>query len=139
MVSDPTLQPNPNADAGHQPSPGDILRGNAPFNPGLSQGQAPQGSQAVRTKPSTTQGRYVDIHGRDEFDHHIMSHRAELEALDTQISNLNQTIELEQQKLRETKAALESSFHMRARLLHLRAAMLHFVLELESRDARDLE
>jgi len=78
--------------------------------------------------------RYVDMHGRDEFDHNIMSHRTQLEMLHTQITNLDQTIELEQQKLRESKAALEASYHARARLLHLREAMLHFVLELERGD-----
>lgn len=81
-----------------------------------------------------TGNRYVDLNGRDDFDHQILTHRADLESLETQISNLDRTIELEQQKLRDSKAALESSYHARARLLHLRSAMLHFVLELESRD-----
>lgn len=79
--------------------------------------------------------RYLDLHGRDEVDHHIMSHRAQLEALNTQITNLDSTIALEQQKLRDSKSALEASHHARTRLLHLRSAMLHFVMELEARQA----
>jgi hypothetical protein len=92
--------------------------------------------QQVIVEPRVAQkqaveNRYVDINGRDEFDHRILSHRADLETLDTQINNLDRTIELEQQKLRESKTALETSYHARARLLHLRSAMLEFVLALE--------
>ncbi len=92
-------------------------------------------SPETRMSTTNTPNRYVDINGRDEFDHRILSHRADIETLDTQINNLDRTIELEQQKLRDSKAALESSYHARARLLHLRSAMLDFVLELELRDS----
>lgn len=83
---------------------------------------------------TTTQSRYVDLNGRDEYDHHIISHRADLDSLDNQIINLDRTIELEQNKLRDSKASLENSYRARARLLHLRSAMLNFVLELEARE-----
>ena len=97
-----------------------------------SQHASPETRMSTTTN---TPNRYVDINGRDEFDHRILSHRADIETLDTQINNLDRTIELEQQKLRDSKAALESSYHARARLLHLRSAMLDFVLELELRDS----
>jgi len=71
---------------------------------------------------------------RDSFAQHKAQGRVEVDALDTQISNLDRAIQLEQQKLHESKATLEASYHARSRLMHLRNAMLHFVLELETRE-----
>jgi hypothetical protein len=86
-----------------------------------------------RSQPSpATQPRYSDDKGSDDLDHHISSHRTQLESIDVQIANLDRTIELEQQKLRDTKSSLENSYHARKRLLHLRLAMVHFVQELEA-------
>lgn len=70
---------------------------------------------------------------RDPLEQHVASRRTELETLDTQIASLDRTIELEQQKLIDSREALQSSYHSRARLLQLREAMLQFVLDLESR------
>ena len=84
--------------------------------------------------PANSVARYTDSTGLDEFDHQMQRHRAELEAIDNQIANLDETIDLEQRKLRETKTALESRYHARARLLHLRSAMLHFVQELQAQE-----
>jgi len=97
-----------------------------------------QGPNFIRNRAPAAVGptapaRYVDSTGQDEYDHQVKSHRAELDALDLQITNLDRTIELEQEKLRQGKMALDSSYRTRARLLHLRSAMLNFVLELEAR------
>ena len=70
----------------------------------------------------------------DSLDAHRRASRMEIDALDTRISNLDRTIELEQQRLKESKEAVERSYHTRARLMHLRSAMLQFVMELESRN-----
>jgi 2C-methyl-D-erythritol 2,4-cyclodiphosphate synthase len=87
-----------------------------------------QSQAKAAAKPS----RYSDVKGNDDLDHHINSHRTQLESIDVQIANLDRTIELEQQKLRDTKSSLEKSYHARKRLLHLRLAMVHFVQELEA-------
>lgn len=85
----------------------------------------------IRQSP---ENRYRDTGGQDALDKTMQTHRLELEALHLQLTNIDRTIEVEQQRLREMKASLESSYHAKARLLHLRGAMLQFVLELESRD-----
>lgn len=88
----------------------------------------------AQTTPAPTPARFADAPGQDEYEHQVRSHRAELDALDLQITNLDRTIELEQEKVRQGKLALDNSYRTRARLLHLRSAMLNFVLELEARN-----
>lgn len=90
--------------------------------------------EAIRgpQRPAAKAARYADPTGHDDLDNHINSHRSQLESIDVQIANLDRTIDLEQQKLRDTKTSLDGSYHARKRLLHLRLAMVHFVQELEA-------
>ena len=104
----------------------DILRRPASAGPAVAE------TEGTGRYPAQAVARYTDATGLDEFDHQMQRHRAELESVDTQIANLDETIDLEQRKLRETKANLEARYHARARLMHLRSAMLHFVQELQS-------
>lgn len=85
----------------------------------------------MRTKGSS--GTSVVTEPTDELAQEAMNHRHHLETLDTKIANLDRTIEIEQERLSEAKAALESSYQSRSKLIHLRTAMLQFVLDLESR------
>jgi hypothetical protein len=90
--------------------------------------------QSLNSSLDLTRDQPTRLEAGDSFANHKVKGREEIDTIDTQLANLERTIELEQQKLRESKAALDSSYHSRARLLHLRNAMLHFVMELESRE-----
>jgi hypothetical protein len=98
-------------EGGEEQSPLDFLRINKP-------------AVEAATKPAR---RPV----RDLFSEELASRRRQLEELDEEIRKLNQAIAREQENVRGNEAALEGSNHARARLLHLRSAMLAFVLELE--------
>lgn len=89
------------------------------------------GSNFLRMR--STSGAPANIEPIDELSQEAMNHRNQLETLDTKIANLDRTIEIEQERLAEAKAALESSYQSRSKLIHLRTAMLQFVLDLESR------
>lgn len=113
-----TITPKPAANAGQTDRAGsNVLSATRP---------------AARPAPAPSQ--FVDADGLDQFDHQMMRHRAELESLDNQIANLDVTIDLEQQKLRESKASLDRAYHARVRLMHLRNAMVHFVQELQEKE-----
>ena len=93
------------------------------------------GAEQQQTRQQTAQPHAaMEQQISDRFEQHKLSRRAELESIDTQISSLGRSIELEQQKIRDGKAALKASYEARTRLMHLRSAMLGFVLELESRE-----
>ena len=102
----------------------------APNKPAAKPAEQPRAPMSA--KPAVN-NRYLDRRGLDDVDHQILSHRAHLEALDSQILSLDNTIALEQHKFRESKTSLHHSQIARERLLHLREAMLNFVMELEVR------
>jgi predicted nucleic acid-binding Zn-ribbon protein len=72
----------------------------------------------------------------DELDHQVLRHRTELQTLDTQISKLEEAIDLDQRQLRDVKDALAERIRVRARLLVVRGAMSRFVQGLQTRDGR---
>lgn len=93
--------------------------------------QSDNSSKFLRMRP--TSGTAATMETVDELAREAMNHRSQLETLDTKIANLDRTIEIEQERLAEAKVALESSYQSRSKLIHLRTAMLQFVLDLESR------
>jgi predicted nucleic acid-binding Zn-ribbon protein len=70
----------------------------------------------------------------DELRHQVLRHREDLKSIDTQIARLEETIDLEQQQLREAREALAEKNRLRARLLLVRSAMSKFVQGLQSRE-----
>jgi hypothetical protein len=81
---------------------------------------------------AATTNPFFDQNGLDEFDYQMMLHREQLQSIENQIANIDVSIGLEQQKLRDAKAALDQSYRTRTRLLHLRTAMVKFVMDLQS-------
>lgn len=100
----------------------------------VSKPDAPADNRFSVPTRQAPESRYRDASGHDPLDKIMQAHRLELESLHNQINNVDRTIEVEQQRLRDIKASLDSSYQAKARLLHLRGAMLNFVLELESRE-----
>ncbi len=78
--------------------------------------------------------RYHEQHGLDEFDHQMRRHRADLQSIEAQIAKLDEGIDLEQKRLRELRASLDTKYHARARLMHVREAMVHFVQNLQAQE-----
>lgn len=73
--------------------------------------------------------------GHDELDHQMNRHRADIESIEAQLAKLDEAINVEQAKLRDTRASLDQKYHARARLMHVREAMVQFVQVLEAQDA----
>jgi len=79
--------------------------------------------------------RPLDPKGHDELDHQMNRHRADINSIEAQLAKLDEAINVEQAKLRDTRASLDQKYHARARLMHVREAMVHFVQVLQAQDA----
>ncbi|UJQ93231.1 hypothetical protein [Mariluticola halotolerans] len=86
------------------------------------------GQPASATKRPETQGH-------DELEHQMSRHRADIESIEAQLAKLDEAINVEQAKLRDTRLSLDQKYHARARLMHVREAMVQFVQVLEAQDA----
>ena len=76
-----------------------------------------------------------ETQGHDELQHQMNRHRADIESIEAQLAKLDEAINVEQAKLRDTRASLDQKYHARARLMHVREAMVQFVQVLEAQDA----
>lgn len=79
--------------------------------------------------------RPYEAQGHDELEHQMNRHRADIESIEAQLAKLDEAINVEQAKLRDTRASLDQKYHARARLMHVREAMVQFVQVLEAQDA----
>lgn len=79
----------------------------------------------------SVENRYRDGGGHDVKT--MQSRPFELQTLHTQLTNIDSTIEAENQRLKKIKTSLDTSDHAKTPLLHLRSAMLRFVVDLETR------
>lgn len=79
--------------------------------------------------------RAYEPQGHDELEHQMSRHRADIESIEAQLAKLDEAINVEQAKLRDTRASLDQKYHTRARLMHVREAMIQFVQVLEAQDA----
>src|SRR3569833_3384005 len=70
----------------------------------------------------------------DELRHQVLRHRADLKSIDTQIARLEETIDLEQQQLREARVALAEKIRLRARQQHNHNTKTKKVQGLQSRE-----
>lgn len=84
--------------------------------------------------PSAAKHAY-EAQGHDELQHQMNRHRADIESIEAQLAKLDEAINVEQAKLRDTRASLDQKYHARARLMHVREAMVQFVQVLEAQDA----
>lgn len=96
-------------------------------------------SATVQAFPVPDQGRRASVAlkpadhvGLDEFDHQMRRHKADLQAIEAQISKLDDAIDQEQQRLHDLRDSLDQKYHSRARLTHLRQAMEQFVQTLKT-------
>jgi|GEM_PF-2758697 len=87
------------------------------------------GQQAAATR------RGFDPKPTDELDHQMSRHRADIQSIESQLAKLDEAISVEQAKLRDTRASLDQKYNARARLMHVREAMVHFVQVLQAQDA----
>lgn len=87
------------------------------------------GQQAAATR------RGFDPKPTDELDHQMSRHRADIQSIEAQLAKLDEAISVEQAKLRDTRASLDQKYNARARLMHVREAMVHFVQVLQAQDA----
>lgn len=67
-----------------------------------------------------------------EAEARLAAQEVTIEALSAQLDSLDQAIEGEEQRVQGTRLVLDPSYREQVRLLHLRRAMLAFVLELET-------
>jgi hypothetical protein len=79
--------------------------------------------------------RGFDPKPTDELDHQMSRHRADINSIESQLAKLDEAISVEQAKLRDTRASLDQKYNARARLMHVREAMVHFVQVLQAQDA----
>jgi hypothetical protein len=70
--------------------------------------------------------------GDDLLDIAIESRRSELESLENQITSLNSTLEIEQNRLEELSKAIDRAIHRRHRLERLRGALTRFLADVEA-------
>lgn len=89
----------------------------------------------VAGQASTAAPRAFEPQGHDELQHQMNRHRADIESIEAQLAKLDEAINVEQAKLRDTRASLDQKYSSRARLMHVREAMVQFVQVLEAQDA----
>lgn len=89
----------------------------------------------VSGQAAATASRAFDAKSHDELDHQMNRHRADISSIEAQLAKLDEAINVEQAKLRDTRASLDQKYHARARLMHVREAMVHFVQVLQAQDA----
>lgn len=89
----------------------------------------------VSGQTSATAARPHEPQGHDELQHQMNRHRADIESIEAQLAKLDEAINVEQVKLRDTRASLDQKYSARARLMHVREAMVQFVQVLEAQDA----
>lgn len=89
----------------------------------------------VAGQTSATTARAQEAHAHDELQHQMNRHRADIESIEAQLAKLDEAINVEQAKLRDTRASLDQKYSSRARLMHVREAMVQFVQVLEAQDA----
>ena len=89
----------------------------------------------VSGQPAGAAKRPYEAQGHDELEHQMNRHRADIESIEAQLAKLDEAINVEQAKLRDTRTSLDQKYHARARLMHVREAMVQFVQVLEAQDA----
>ncbi len=89
----------------------------------------------VAGQSSDASRRQYEGQGHDELEHQMNRHRADIESIESQLAKLDEAINVEQAKLRDIRASLDQKYHSRARLMHVREAMVQFVQVLEAQDA----
>ncbi len=78
----------------------------------------------------TVEERYRDLSEGDEFDLITLTYRGEIAELDAQIKDLDRSIEREKSRIAQYAANLEACVQARSRLLFLRTANVHFLMQL---------
>ena len=81
-------------------------------------------------------GVFYDNKEPDELDLQLKRHRADLQQIDNQIGKLEESIDADQKRIAEYRAALEDKFHARSRLIAVRSAMARFIQGLQAKDGR---
>ena len=89
----------------------------------------------VAGKSAEATKRPFEGQGHDELEHQMNRHRADIESIEAQLAKLDEAINVEQAKLRDTRVSLDQKYNARARLMHVREAMVQFVQVLEAQDA----
>lgn len=79
---------------------------------------------------------YEHNKGFDELDLQLKRHRTDLQQIDSQISKVEESIDADQKRIAEFRAALEDKFHARSRLIAVRTAMARFIQGLQAKDGR---
>lgn len=79
---------------------------------------------------------YEHNKGFDELDLQLKRHRNDLQQIDAQIGKVEESIDADQKRIAEYRAALEDKFHARSRLIAVRTAMARFIQGLQAKDGR---
>lgn len=103
------------------------------LRPGASLSVAATNKDAVQINPAN---RTYDHRIYDELDHQLKRHRADLQALDSQLLKLDEAIDNDQKRLQEYRLMLEEKYRARTRLVAVRSAMARFVEGLQAKDAK---
>jgi hypothetical protein len=111
----------------------DAAHEEAPAQPAAAR-PAPVAAEFEPVAPSVGSVHRYHEHGLDEFDHQMRRHRADLQSIEAQIAKLDEGIDMEQKRLRELRSSLDAKYHARARLMHVREAMVHFVQNLQAQE-----
>jgi chromosome segregation ATPase len=109
------------------------------MSPTTAAAEAPatdKGNVSSLTLAKNNDGTFYDSKEPDELDLQLKRHRADLQQIDSQISTLEESIDLDQKRVAELRATLEDKFHTRSRLIAVRSAMARFIQGLQAKDGR---
>jgi hypothetical protein len=109
------------------------------MSPTTAAAEAPaneKGKVSSLTLAANHDGVFYDGKEPDELDLQLKRHRTDLQQIDTQIGKLEESIDADQKRIAEYRAALEDKFHARSRLIAVRSAMARFIQGLQAKDGR---
>jgi len=108
----------------------------SPTNAAAANTDEQKGNVSTLAVAANHDAPFYEHKGFDELDLQLKRHRTDLQSIDTQIGKLEESIDADQKRIAEYRAALEDKFHARSRLIAVRTAMARFIHGLQAKDAR---